>query len=99
MGLFFFLTFLQMIQIFQQQIEELLHSHQSLEGHAVNEAFSPLQLLQRLRQCRLGPLLYAVALPPVIQVSRQRGDLSLDLHHVAEAVRDQAVVAIQAGHN
>lgn len=87
-----------MIQIFQQQIEELPHSHQSLEGHAVNEAFPPLQLLQRLRHRWLGPLLFAVVLPPVIQVSRQRGDFSLDLHDVAEAVRDQAVVALQAGH-
>lgn len=93
-----FLTFLKIIQIFQQQNEELLYSHQSLKGHRVNEAFPPLQLLQRPRHRRLGPLLFAVALPPVIQISCQRGDFSLDLRDVAEAVWDQAVVALQDGH-
>lgn len=87
-----------MIQIFQQQIEELLHSHQSLQGHSVNEAFTPLQLLQRPRHRWFGLLLFAVALPPVIEVYCQRGDFSLDLQDAIEAVRDHAVVALQAGH-
>lgn len=36
------LASLKMIQIFQQHIEELLHSHESLDAHGVNELFSTL---------------------------------------------------------
>lgn len=36
---------LKVIQIFQEQIEELLHSHESLDAHGVNELFAALQLL------------------------------------------------------
>lgn len=89
---------LQMVQIFQQQIEERLHSDESLEAHGVNEPFPALQLLQRPRHRRLRPLLPAVPLGPLIEVCRQRGDFELDLGDPVQAVRYQAVVTLQDHH-
>lgn len=90
---------LELIQIFQQQIEELLHSQESLEAHGVNELLSALQLLQRHRhRHRLRPRLAAVILPPLIDVTCQRRDVKLDLGDPVEGVRDQVVVTLQDRH-
>lgn len=89
--LVWFLTFLQMIQIFQQQLEELLHLHQSLEGHGVTEDLP--------HRRHFGLLLLAVVLPPLIEVTRQGGDFGFDLRDAAKAVRNQVVVTLQGGHN
>lgn len=79
---------LKMVQIFQQQIEELLHSHESLDANGVNELLPTLQLLQGPRHRGLGPLLGAVPLPPLTDVTRQRRDVKLDLGDSVEGVGD-----------
>lgn len=89
----------KLIQILQQQVEELLHPHESLNADSVNKFLPTLELLQGPRRQRLRPLLLAVPLPPLVQVSRQGGDLCLDLRDPGQCVGDQAVVAIQDRHD
>ena len=90
------LTSLQLIQVLQQQIQKLLHSHQSLDARRVNELFGTLQ--PQLGNRGLGLPLAAVPLPPLIHVARQRGDFRFDPEDPVEGVGDQAVVTVQDRH-
>lgn len=89
----------KLIQVLQQQVEELLHPQESFNADSVNKFLPTLELLQGPRRQKLWPLLLAVPLPPLVQVSRQGGDLSLDLRDPGHCVGDQAVVALQDRHN
>lgn len=86
---------LKVLQILQQQLQELLHPHESLHADREDQLLAALQLLQGLRQLRLGPLRLAVDLTPVVQVPGQSRDLGFDLSDPGERVRDEAVVAVQ----
>lgn len=69
--MFVFSASFKLVQVFQQEIEDLSHSHERFDAHCVNELLPALQLLQRPWHGGLRPQLAAVPLPPLIDITRQ----------------------------